>query len=76
MMAQPMMQPAGVIIQQAPMVVPEKKWVEMGPLWSTADAEVKADEWVKKHPGWKWTGEWKTTIPNEMSVIEVTNQLY
>ena len=54
-------------------IVPEKstKWVEVGPIWNDADAPGKADAWVAKHKGWEWTGNWKTTVEGEMSVIQV-----
>ena len=28
--------------------------------------------WLADNPGYEWDGNWETTIPNEMSVIYVT----
>ena len=47
------------------------KMVEMGPLWNDQDAATKAHAWEEQNPGWKWTNNWQTTVPNVMSVIEV-----
>jgi hypothetical protein len=72
MQQQMMMQPQVVgVVATAP---PEKKWIKMGPLWDNNDARNKAHGWEAQNPGWRWTGEWRTTIPNEQSEIEVTNQ--
>ena len=43
----------------------------MGPLWDNNDAVEKARIWVSQNPGWRYTGEWRTTIPNVMSTITV-----
>jgi hypothetical protein len=43
----------------------------MGPLWNNDDAVAKAKQWIEHNPGWIFTGEWKTTIPGQMSVILV-----
>ena len=48
-----------------------RKDVEMGPLWDNNDAVEKARIWVSQNPGWRYTGEWRTTIPNVMSTITV-----
>ena len=48
-----------------------RKDVEMGPLWNNDDATEKANIWVSQNPGWRYTGEWRTTIPNVMSTITV-----
>ena len=66
-----MPQPQVMVVATAP---PEKKWIAMGPLWNNDDARAKAHDWEATNPGWRWTGEWRTTIPNEASEIEVTNQ--
>ena len=51
--------------------VPEKRLIEVGPIWNNDDAKVKAQAWVDHNPGWKFTGNWNTTDPGKMSVIEV-----
>ena len=43
----------------------------MGPIWDNNDANMKAAGWVAQNPGWRYTGEWRTTIPNVMSTITV-----
>jgi hypothetical protein len=50
-----------MVVATAP---PEKKWIQMGPLWNNDDARQKAHDWEANNPGWRWTGEWRTTIPN------------
>ena len=63
-----------MMMQQQPVAVQAiKQWIEVGPIWDNNDAHAKAGNWVASNPGWRFTGEWKTTIPNQMSVIEVTN---
>jgi hypothetical protein len=37
---------------------------------------MKAKEYEAKNPGWKFTGVWRTTIPGQMSVIEVIRDPY
>lgn len=51
-----------------------KKSVEVGPIWNNDHAQQLAHDWCAKNPGWKFTGDWRTTIPNEMSVIDVVFQ--
>lgn len=48
--------------------------VEVGPIWNHADAKKKANAYLKRHPWVEWTGHWTTTVPNEMSVIEIRNR--
>ena len=45
--------------------------IKMGPLWNNEDAMMKAEVWTSHNPGWTYSGVWNTTIPGEMSVIEV-----
>ena len=45
--------------------------IEMGPIWDNNDANEKAKIWVSQNPGWRYTGEWRTTVPNVMSTITV-----
>ena len=52
----------------------EKKMVEVGPIFNNDHAKQKADEWIAHNPGWTWSGQWNTTVPGVMSVIEVTKQ--
>ena len=44
--------------------------IPAGPLWSNEDAKEKAPKVAAAHQG-KWTGQWSTVVPSEMSVIEV-----
>lgn len=44
--------------------------IPAGPLWNDEDAKAKAPKVAAAHQG-KWTGQWSTVVPNEMSVIEV-----
>ncbi|MAX79975.1 MAG: lectin MVL [Crocinitomicaceae bacterium] len=44
--------------------------IPAGPLWSDEDAKEKAPKIAAAHQG-KWTGQWNTVVPSEMSVIEV-----
>ncbi|CAM9538208.1 unnamed protein product [Ectocarpus sp. 12 AP-2014] len=48
--------------------------VEVGPIWNHADANKKANAYLERHPWVEWTGHWTTTVPNEMSVIEIRNR--
>ena len=45
-------------------------WIEAGPIWNQIDADRKCPQ-VAKSAGGKWTGQWKTTRPGQMSVCEV-----
>ena len=45
-------------------------WVDAGPIWNQIDADRKCPQ-VAKSAGGKWTGQWKTTRPGQMSVCEV-----
>ncbi len=49
----------------------ERQDIEVGPIWNNDDAHVKANAWLAQNPGWKFTGEWRTTVPGQMSVINV-----
>ena len=44
--------------------------IPAGPIWNQQDAEVKAPRIAAAHLG-KWTGQWTTVVPNEMSVVGV-----
>ncbi len=44
--------------------------VPAGPLWNDEDAKAKAPKIAAAHQG-KWTGQWNTVVPSQMSVIEV-----
>jgi hypothetical protein len=46
------------------------RWVEAGPIWNQSDADQKCPK-VARSVGGKWTGQWKTTRPGQMSVCEV-----
>ncbi|GEM_PF-673860 len=43
--------------------------VPAGPIWSNEDAKEKCEAICASYGG-KWTGQWKTIIPNRMSVCE------
>ena len=45
-------------------------WVDAGPIWNQVDADRKCPQ-VATSAGGKWTGQWKTTRPGQMSVCEV-----
>jgi len=51
-----------------------KVWIPAGPLWNNDDAKEKAPKVAAAHQG-TWTGEWKTVVPSEMSVVEVELQV-
>lgn len=44
--------------------------IPAGPIWNQQDAEVKAPVVAAAHQG-KWTGQWSTVVPSQMSVVEV-----
>ena len=44
--------------------------IPAGPLWNDEDAKEKAPKVAAAHQG-KWTGQWSTVVPSQMSVIEV-----
>ena len=45
--------------------------VEVGPIWNQQHAEQKAAEYIRNFPEFQWTGQWNTTRPGRMSVIQV-----
>jgi len=45
--------------------------VEVGPIWNQAHAEEVAANYLRSHPGTKWTGHWRTTKMGVMSVIQI-----
>ncbi len=61
--------PIGFKAQRLP-VTTYKVLVPAGPLWSDDDAKGKAPKVAAAHQG-RWTGQWNTVVPNQMSVIEV-----
>ena len=46
---------------------PVVKAIEAGPIWNQADANTKCTALAKENNA-RWTGQWWTTVPNEMSV--------
>ena len=44
--------------------------IPAGPIWDQTDAPAKAHAVAAAHQS-KWTGEWHTVVPSEMSVVEV-----
>ena len=51
-----------------PASTPRVRAVNAGPLWNTADAQKKCPALCP--PPSKWTGGWRTTIPNKMSTCD------
>ena len=49
----------------------EKQLVEVGLITSVDQAKELAGAWLAKNPGYEWRGQYRTTIPGKMSVIEV-----
>jgi hypothetical protein len=49
----------------------EKQLVEVGLITSVDQAKELASAWLAKNPGYEWRGQYRTTIPGKMSVIEV-----
>lgn len=47
--------------------------IEAGPIWSQSDAEDKCPRLAAEAQG-QWTGQWRTTVPGQMSVCEVTDR--
>ena len=45
--------------------------VEVGPIWNQAHAYEVACTYIQDHPDLEWTGQWNTTQPGVMSVIQV-----
>ncbi|MXN92011.1 lectin MVL [Flavobacterium sp. Sd200] len=44
--------------------------VPAGPIWSQEDAPAKANAVAAAHQG-KWTGQWNTVVPSQMSVVQL-----
>jgi hypothetical protein len=42
--------------------------IEAGPLWNDGDAQAKCPALCARHGNQYWTGAWRTTVPNVMSV--------
>lgn len=51
-----------------------KVFIPAGPLWSNDEAQEMGPLIAAAHQG-KFTGEWKTVVENEMSVVEVELQV-
>ena len=49
----------------------EKQLVEVGLITSVDQAKELAGAWLAKNPGYEWRGQYRTTVPGKMSVIEV-----
>ena len=45
--------------------------VEVGPIRNQRHALQVAEDYVRTHPEFEWTGHWNTTIPGVMSVIQI-----
>lgn len=46
-----------------------KVWLNAGPIWNQAHAQTRCPS-VCGHHRRAWSGQWRTTTPNEMSVCE------
>lgn len=53
---------------------PQPYDVEVGPIWNHEHAKQKAEEYIREHPELRWTGQWATTVPGKMSVIQVVRR--
>ena len=47
--------------------------VEAGPIWNQVDAERKCLELARRSGG-TWTGQWRTTVPGQMSVCDIRSE--
>ena len=52
---------------------PASRDVPAGPIWNQADAETKCAR-LATQLGGKWTGQWKTTVPGEISVCGIKDE--
>lgn len=52
---------------------PASRDIPVGPIWNQADAETKCERMATQIGG-KWTGKWKTSVPGEMSVCNITDK--
>jgi hypothetical protein len=59
-----------VALSQAALAQSGTMDVEAGPIWSQADAQNKCPAAAAANGG-VWTGQWKTTVPGQMSVCEI-----
>jgi len=68
----PLPTPPEVTPEPPPPLPPVRKPIvrslEAGPIWNTRDAQTKCAALCK--PPSRWTGGWRTTIPNKMSICE------
>ena len=62
---QPRSDPASEVLQN------DAHDVEVGPIWNQAHASEVASRYIQDHPDLEWTGQWNTTQPGVMSVIQV-----
>ncbi|MCP6756653.1 hypothetical protein NL533_34015, partial [Klebsiella pneumoniae] len=49
----------------------DKCEVPVGTFWSQSHAEETTQKFIQRNPNLKWNGQWKTTEPNGITVIEV-----
>lgn len=49
----------------------ELQTIEVGPIWNNDHAIQVANDWIAKNPGYVWRGDWRSTVPGVMSVIDV-----
>lgn len=48
----------------------EFKVVEVGPIWSNNDFNGRKASFADTQPGWELSGQWWTTVPGKMSVVQ------
>ena len=64
--------PAALLLAAAPVEAKHgKQTVEAGPIWNDIDAKMKCPR-AASAAGAKWTGQWWTTVPGQMSVCQIT----
>lgn len=49
--------------------------VEVGPIWNQQHAVQVAHKYIDENHQYAWTGQWKSTVPGKMSVINVTHAM-
>jgi len=45
--------------------------VEVGPILNQSHAEEVAEEYIRTHPEYEWTGHWNNTVPGEVATIQI-----
>ncbi len=60
-------------VSLTPQLAPRTRNIEVGPIWSQSEAEAKCPRAAADARG-QWTGQWKTTVPGQMSVCEIADR--